>query len=115
VLLRLARIYGDDTLEHRAAGVLRLLHANLSRIPSAFGWALCALDLYLAAPRELAIVGAPEDPVARAALEPFDPNAVVAFGPSETVPLLAGKTRVDGKPTLYVCERFACRAPVTEL
>ncbi len=113
VLLRLARIYGDDTLEHRAAGVLRLLHANLSRIPSAFGWALCTLDLYLSPPRELAIVGAPDDAVARAALEPFDPNAVVAFGPSEDVPLLAGKTRVEGKPTLYVCERFACRAPVT--
>jgi uncharacterized protein YyaL (SSP411 family) len=115
LLLRLARIYGDDALEQRAAGVLRLLHPNLSRIPSAFGWALCALDLYLSPPRELAIVGAPDDPLARAALEPFDPNAVVAFGPSETVPLLAGKTRVDGKPTLYVCEQFACRAPVTEL
>jgi uncharacterized protein len=115
LLLRLARIYGDDALEQRAAGVLRLLHPNLSHIPSAFGWALCALDLYLSLPRELAIVGAPDDPLARAALEPFDPNAVVAFGPSETVPLLAGKTRVDGKPTLYVCEQFACRAPVTEL
>jgi uncharacterized protein YyaL (SSP411 family) len=30
VLLRLARIYGDDELEHSAAGVLRLLHANLA-------------------------------------------------------------------------------------
>src|SRR5262245_2313500 len=115
VLLRLARIYGDDTLEQRAAGVVRLLHSNLSRIPSAFGWALCTLDLYLSASRELAILGAPDDAVARAALEPFDPNAVVAFGPSEDVPLLAGKARVDGKPTLYVCERFACRAPVTEI
>jgi len=114
VLLRLARIYGDDGLEHRAAGVLRLLHANLSRIPTAFGWALCALDLYLSPPRELAIVGSPEDQLARAALAPFDPNAVVAFGPGENVPLLAGKTRVDGKPTLYVCERFACRTPITD-
>ena len=113
VLLRLARLYGDDELEHRAAGVLRLLHANLSRIPTAFGWALCALDLYLSPPRELAIVGRPEDEIARTALAPFEPNAVIAFGPSEDVPLLAGKTRVDGKPTLYVCERFACRAPVT--
>ncbi len=114
VLLRLARIYGDDGLEHRGAGVLRLLHANLSRIPTAFGWALCALDLYLSPPRELAILGHPEDELARAALAPFDPNAVVAFGPGESVPLLAGKTRVDGKPTLYVCERFACRTPVTD-
>jgi uncharacterized protein YyaL (SSP411 family) len=114
VLLRLARIYGDDELERRAAGVLRLVHRGLTRVPSAFGWALCALDLYLASPRELAIVGSPEDPIARAALARFDPNAVVAFGPSEEVPLLAGKSLVDGKPAVYVCERFACKAPVTD-
>jgi uncharacterized protein len=114
VLLRLARLYGDDELERLAAGVLRLLEPNLSRIPSAFGWALSALDLYLSPPRELAIIGAPGDEIARAALAPFDPNAVVAFGPSDEVPLLAGKTQVDGKPTLYVCERFACRAPITD-
>ena len=52
--------------------------------------------------------------VARAALEPFEPNAVVAFGPAEGVPLLEGKGPVDGKPAVYVCERFACQAPVTE-
>jgi uncharacterized protein len=114
VLLRLARIYGDDELERRAVGVLRLLHRGLSRAPSAFGWALCALDLYLSPPRELAIIGSPQDEVARAALAPFDPNAVVAFGPSDDVPLLAGKALVDGKPAVYACERFACQAPVTD-
>ena len=50
----------------------------------------------------------------RAALEAFDPNVVVAFGPADDVPLLEGKTLVDGKPAVYVCERFACRAPVTD-
>jgi hypothetical protein len=114
VLLRLSRIYGDDELERRAVGVLRLLHRGLARAPSAFGWALCALELYLSPPRELAIIGSPDDAVARAALAPFDPNAVVAFGPSEEVPLLAGKTRVDGMPAVYICERFACRVPVTD-
>ena len=93
--------------------MLRLVRDLLPRAPSSFGWALCALDLYLSPPRELAIVGTPDDDVARNALAEFDPNAVVAFGPSEDVPLLAGKTRVDGKPALYVCERFACQAPVT--
>jgi uncharacterized protein len=60
------------------------------------------------------VIGSPEDAIAQAALASFDPNAVVAFGPSEDVPLLVGKDFVDGHPALYVCERFACRAPVTE-
>ena len=114
VLLRLARIYGDEELERRAAGVLRLVHAALTRAPTAFGWSLVALDLHLAPPRELAIAGPPDADVARAALARWDPRAVVAFGPSEEVPLLAGKGLVDGKPAVYVCERFACRAPATD-
>jgi len=114
VLLRLARIWGDDELEQRAVGVLRLVRDVIPRAPSAFGWALCALDLHLSPPRELAIVGGPDSEVARAALRGLDANAVVAFGPGDDVPLLAGKTLVDGLPAVYVCERFACRAPVTE-
>jgi uncharacterized protein YyaL (SSP411 family) len=114
VLLRLARIWGDDELEQRAAGVLRLVRDSLPRAPSAFGWALCALDLLLSPPREIAIVGDPASEVARAALRGFDPNVVVAFGPDAGVPLLEGKTLVDGSPAVYVCERFACRAPVTD-
>ena len=114
VLLRLARIWGDDELERRAVGFLRLVAPALTRAPTAFGWALCALDLYLSPPRELAIVGGVDSPVARAALAPFQPATVVAVGPSESIPLLAGKTLVDGQPAVYVCERFACQAPVTD-
>ncbi len=114
VLLRLARIYGDDDLAKRATDVFRLVVNGLGRAPSAFGWTLCALDLHFSPPRELAIVAEPDDEVARAALAPWQPNAVVAFGPADGVPLLEGKARVDGKPTVYVCENFACRAPVTE-
>ena len=114
LLLRLARIYGDDELEQRAAGVLRLLGPNLGSAPTELAFALCALDLYLSTPKEIAIVGPPESEVARAALAPFDPNAVVAFGPAVGVPLLEGKDYVDDKPAVYVCERFACSAPLTE-
>ena len=114
VLLRLARIYGDDELERQAVAVLRLVRPALERAPSSFGWALCALDLHLSTPRELAVVGPVDSEVARAALEPWRPDTVVAVGPADDVPLLAGKTLVDGKPAVYVCERFACRAPATD-
>ena len=114
VLLRLARIWGDDELERQAVSVLRLAEPMLGRAPGAFGWTLCALDLWLAPPREIAIAGSVDSPVARSALAPFAPNTVVAVGPADGVPLLAGKGLVGGKPAVYVCERFACRAPVTE-
>ncbi len=114
VLLRLSRIWGDDELERRAVSVFRLAEPALRRAPGFFAWMLCGIDLWLSAPREIAIVGDVDSPVARAALAPFQPQTVVAVGPSEEVPLLAGKGLVDGKPAVYVCERFVCRAPVTE-
>jgi len=114
VLLKLARIYGDDELERCAVGVFRLVHRALSRVPAAFGHALTALDLHFSARREIAILGPVDAPVARAALEPFEPNSVVAVGPADEIPLLAGKGLVDGKPAVYVCEHFACQAPITK-
>jgi uncharacterized protein len=54
------------------------------------------------------------------AFERFAPNTVYAFAEKagdpaiDRVPLLVGKDLVDGKPAAYVCERFSCRAPVTD-
>jgi uncharacterized protein YyaL (SSP411 family) len=114
VLLRLARIWGDDALEQRALGALGLARELLARGPTAFGWMLVALDQHLAPHREVAVAGLPGDPVARAALASLSATDVVAFGPADGVPLLAGRGPVDGRPAVYVCERFACQAPVTD-
>jgi uncharacterized protein YyaL (SSP411 family) len=114
VLLRLARIWGDEDLGRRAVSVFRLVEPALTSAPGAFAWMLCGVDLWLSPPREIAIAGPSGSPVARAALAPFDPRAVVAVGPSDQIPLLEGKDLVDGKPAVYVCERFVCQAPVTE-
>ncbi len=114
VLLRLARIWGDNELERQAVSVLRLVRDALVRSPASFGWLLVALDQHLAPHREVAIVGSPDAPVARAALAAAASTDVIAFGPEEDVPLLAGRTTVDGKTAVYVCERFACALPVTE-
>ncbi len=114
VLVRLARIWGDDALEQRGASVLRLVRGGLVRAPSAFGWMLVALDQHLAPHRELAIVGPPDAPVALAAVAAAAPTDVIAFGPADDVPLLAGRAEVDGSPAVYVCEHFACQLPVTD-
>ena len=112
VLLRLARIWGDDELERRGVSVLRLVRAGVTRSPTSFGWMLVALDQHLAPHRELAIVGDPHAPVARRALADAAPTDVIAFGPAAGVPLLEGRTKVDGKTAVYVCERFACSLPL---
>jgi hypothetical protein len=114
VLLRLARIYGDDELERRAVSVFRLARGLVERAPTAFGHLLSALDLHFSPPREVAVVGDSEE-LRLAALDGFQPNTVFAFTaqPTDDVALLAGKDLVDGEPAAYVCERFACQTPLT--
>jgi uncharacterized protein YyaL (SSP411 family) len=114
VLLRLARIWGDDELERRGVSVLRIVRDALTRAPTAFGWLLVALDQHLALHREIAIAGPPDAPVARAAVAAAAETDVIAFGPADDVPLLAGRTEVEGKAAVYVCERFVCALPVTD-
>jgi len=121
VLLQLARLHGDDALESEAAGVLRLAAPYMERSPHGLGQALCALDMYLSPPQEIAIVGPGGNPsteaLADVVADSYLPNAVVAYGgrPDDPpLPVLEGKGLVDGCPAAYVCERFACRAPVTD-
>ena len=120
VLLLLARIDGDAELERLAAEVPALAGPLLARAPTAFGHALGVLDDLCSAPRELAIVGDADDPATRALAEAafarYDPGLAIAFAPAadDDVALLAGREPIGGRPTAYLCERFACLAPITE-
>jgi uncharacterized protein YyaL (SSP411 family) len=116
-LLRLAALTGEHGYEERALGHLRLLHELAGRHPSAFGHLLQALDLYLAPRREVALAGDAAGIAALAAVvrEAPRPHLVVAGGPGGgAVPLMEGREPIDGHAAAYVCERFACRMPVTE-
>ena len=85
------------------------------------GHALCAMDLYVAKSREVAIVGDPDAADTKALVAEvhgrFLPNAVLAVGnpgtPAE-VPLLRDRPQQGGRATAYVCEQFVCQQPVTD-
>jgi hypothetical protein len=113
-LLRLAALTGEARYEEQAVGVLRLLHELAAQHPQAFGHLLQALDFQLAPVKEVALVGDDLAPFERVVRGEFRPHLVLAGGAADGVPLLQERTPVDGRPAAYVCERFACKAPVTE-
>src|SRR5215211_4309988 len=113
-LLRLAALTGEHRYEQAAVGALRLLHQLAPQHPAAFAHLLQALDFHFAAVKEVAIVGPDAGPLERVVRGEFRPHLVVAGGPEDGIPLLAGREPVDGRAAAYVCERFACLRPVTE-
>ena len=87
----------------------------MTRYPLAFGHLACALDFSLAEVREIALVGpdlAPLLDVVRASFRPHIVLAAASAPDGSVVPLLRERQPIDGRATAYVCERFACLAPV---
>ncbi len=113
-LLRLAALTGEHEYERRAVSVLRLLHPIAARHAQAFGHLLQALDFHLAPIKEVALAGADAGELERIVRARFRPHIVVAGGEPGGVPLLEGRAPVNGRAAAYVCEQFACQAPVTE-
>ena len=121
VALRLGRLFGDDELERQGMRALGVARRLLERAPTAVGFLLGALELQLSPAREIAIVGGPGDDRTRAlrdaVLERYEPNTVLAIGDGVDdagIPLLAGKSLLDGAPAAYVCQNFACHAPTSD-
>ncbi len=123
VLLRLAHLLGEPDYGRYAVSVLQRVRDLMVRAPSAFGHMLGALDAYLATPQEIAIVGAPEteatQELLRIVYSRYRPNSIVALRaptdpqPAQVIPILAERDAMDGQPTAYVCENYACQMPTT--
>jgi len=120
-LLRLGSLTGRTGYHEAAVETLHFASHMMEQMPTATGQMLLALDMHLGPMREIALVGE-ADATAKLAAElerRFVPNKVVsrrAPGASEASAslesLFAGKEAVGGKPAAYICENFACQAPV---
>jgi uncharacterized protein YyaL (SSP411 family) len=116
-LLRLAALTGEATYEQAALGALRLAHTLATRHPSAFGHLLCAIDLYTAGVQEVALVGPDQQALLEVVRASHRPHVVLAAAADSTgtaVGLLAGRSALEGRASAYVCEHFACQAPVSD-
>jgi uncharacterized protein YyaL (SSP411 family) len=131
VLLKLAVFMGNDDYAAKAAVPLRSLHEHMARSPGGTGHWLSALDFYISAVKEVAVVGPSENAATSELLDTvrrqFLPNKVLmGYDPSSLestgraglnlggYPLLEGRGMVNGQPTAYVCQNYVCQLPVTE-
>ena len=124
LLLRLSVVTGNEDYAAKAIAPLRSLAELMGRAPAGTGRWLAALDFYLSTPKELAVIGPPDDPATSSLLREVNgryiANRVVVGASGQDsaaasgLPLLEGRGMVGGKPTAYVCENYACQLPVTD-
>jgi hypothetical protein len=120
LLLKLAALTGEGRFSDPAESAIRAMQGNAAKYPSAFGNWLCAADFALGPQLQVAITGDIKDSGFEDLLavvnQGYLPRLVMASAPpgSDTEPsLLDGREQIDGKPTAYLCQGFACKLPTT--
>lgn len=125
-LVRLGKLTGRGDYISAAEGILRSNAILMEQSPTAAGQMLLALDTYLGPTPEIVILGNIDQAVTAETLADlrrrYLPRKVVACrGTSQTAerksPALAalfeGRSPQPPGPTVFVCENFACQAPVS--
>ena len=121
-LVRLGKLTGRQDYLSAAEGTIRAAAGVIEQSPTAAGQMLIALDMLLGPTPEIVILGDPATPSVAAMLarlrHRFLPNQVVALrrdskGSSHLQALFDGKQPAKIDPTLFVCQNFACQAPLS--
>jgi uncharacterized protein len=122
-LLRLAALTGESSYAERALGAIRIFAPAALQHPDVFGHLLQAIDFELSPVREVALVAPADaadgsgdlDELAGVVRSAYRPHVVLAGGAegSDRPELMRERHAVEGQPAAYVCQNFACKAPVT--
>jgi uncharacterized protein YyaL (SSP411 family) len=121
-LIRLGKLTGRSDYLATAEATFQAAAGVMQQSPTAAGQMLLALDMYLGPTPEIVIVGDPKSAATQQILADlrrrFLPNKIVALRAPDAHdeptldPMFAGKQMLSGQPTVYVCQNFACQAPV---
>lgn len=116
ILLKLSKVFGDEKYSRFATTVLRLVTPLIQRYSGAFGRVLSTLEFYHDSAKEIVILGKKGNELERLIFDNYLPNKVVVLSDNvkqgaEIIPLLENRTKIDEKPTAYVCENFTCQKP----
>jgi uncharacterized protein YyaL (SSP411 family) len=125
-LLRLSEFRSEKRWRERGKKTIEAFSPQISRFASAMPQMLVALDLSLSKPLEIVVAGKSGSEETRALLTEvhrhFLPNKILILADGgegqkylgEKLESLRSMKPREGKATAYVCENFACQAPVTE-
>jgi uncharacterized protein YyaL (SSP411 family) len=121
-LLRLSALSGKKRYRQIAEASLDSMASALTHYPGGFGYLLLGVDFMVGPVKEFAVLGDVGDPRTRELLDTifheFLPNKILAFSTGKETterapfPMLEGKTLIDGKPAVYVCENYSCKPPI---
>ncbi len=121
-LLRLAEFTGKEEFRERAENTLRLFAEEMESSPESHAEMLSAVDFSFGS-REI-VIALPDGTLSSAAVVkevqsrylPTKVLAVASRNPGSLMaPLTEGKVPLNGMPTVYICENFACKAPLTDI
>ncbi len=119
--LRLYHYTGDARYLDAAEATLRCFGSAMQAQPFGFAFMIAAADFHARKPREVVVVGRPDDPrraelLARLHRTYVPDKIVVGVDPDarERLPIAEEKPQVDGRATVYVCHAYACSAPATD-
>jgi hypothetical protein len=125
-LLRLSLLTADRSYADTAEKQVKAFAGSIEEQPWGYTHFLMGVDLLLGPASGIVIAGragdADTEAMLKAVRQAFLPNVAVAFHPEgeagrqieKIVPNLKDKRMVDGKATAYICENYACQAPVTD-
>jgi uncharacterized protein len=122
-LLKLAAFTDEGRYRDMAEQALSLVADFSTRYPTAFARWLSAADFALSNVKQVAVVYEPDvesvEDVMRVIQSEYRPNLVLAASayppPANTPALLNDRPVKAGKATVYVCEGFVCKNPVTTI